>query len=254
LRTLKRRWAMAARQAPMRMGRAAMMGTMQVPMWAPRTTTATWSKRVKTPAVTRAKQRPIMAPEEVMRAVRRAEIGHAEEAVGPDVAADVGEEGGEGVLVGGDAGGDGFHAEEEEAEADEGAAELAPAVGGDEGVEEEADADGGPAVVGDVEGDELHGEGGADVGAEDGGDGLLEGHDAGVDEAGEHGDGGAGVGEEADGGAEDGALGAAAGGAGEDGAQGAAGGGAEAAGHDVHAVDEEAEAAEDLEQQQGDFK
>ena len=61
------------------------------------------------------------------------------------------------------------------------------------------------------------------------------------------------MGEEADGGAEDGALGAAAGGAREDGAQGRTGGGAEAAGHDVHAVDEKAEAAEDLEKQHGDL-
>jgi hypothetical protein len=74
LNRLKNRWAMAARQAPMRMGRAAMMGTMQVPMTAPRTTTATWSKRVKTPAVTSAKHRPIIAPEEVSSAVSRAEI------------------------------------------------------------------------------------------------------------------------------------------------------------------------------------
>ena len=73
LSKLNSKWLMATRQAPIRMGSAAMMGTMHVPIWAPITTTATWWNSVKTPALTSAKLRPIMAPDDVSRAVNRAE-------------------------------------------------------------------------------------------------------------------------------------------------------------------------------------
>ena len=105
-----------------------------------------------------------------------------------------------------------------------------------------------------MEGNELHGERCANVGTKDRGNGLFEGHDPGIDEPRQHGHRGTRVGQKADRGAKNSAVDSAAGSARQDGAQGISGGGTQAPGHDFHAIDEQAQTAEDLKQRKSDLR
>ena len=101
------------------------------------------------------------------------------------------------VAVRADGRADGGHAQENKAESEQGLAGFFQAGIRKRGLEQESEADGDPTVASDVEGDELHGQRRADIGAQHRRDGQGQAHQSGVDEAGDHGGGGAAVGQEA---------------------------------------------------------
>lgn len=153
---------------------------------------------------------------------------------------------GEFGLVGGDRGADQIHAQEQQSESEHRVADAAGARSTRDEAQGEAQGDGRVAVVPDAEGEGLHRQRGAEVGAHDDREGLDKGHEPRVDEADQHHHGRSAVREKSEQGAEEHPAHAAARGGSEQGAQALAGGLAETFGHDLHAEEEQRQPARHL--------
>jgi len=142
-----------------------------------------------------------------------------------------------------------FHAEEEQAKAHQGLAQAFDTGPGNRHLQNQSEYDADIGVVRQLEGHQLHGEGGAEVSAEHGGNRLRKVHQAGVDETDEHDRGSGGMDKKSQQSSEGQAGEAVGGGFGQQDSQAGARGGAQPVGHDAHAQNEQGQSAQNFKNQ-----